>query len=172
MSMTHLSPFLSVMRVCRLDFMSRLRFSTMLSMQLSRARQRLWDWMARRQMGHSSFFLRHCLMQWLQKLWAQFRMTACRRYQYSSKVHNLLNPLKKYKLMIRFQHHASMNPTSMKSSEQMMHWSSFSRTSVTCVTTSSFWALACSFSSCKKKKMNKALLMPCRRTHQACLKLL
>lgn len=74
---THLSPFLSVMSVCRLAFMSRLRFSTMLLMQLSRARQRVCDWMGCRQMGHSSFFLRHCLMQWQQKLWAQFRMTAC-----------------------------------------------------------------------------------------------
>lgn len=77
LQVTHLSPFLSVMSVCRLAFMSRLRFSTMLLMQLSKARQRVWDWMACRQMGHSSFFLRHCLMQWQQKLWAQFRMTAC-----------------------------------------------------------------------------------------------
>lgn len=74
---THLSPFLSVMRLCLLAFMSRLRFPTMLSMQLSSAKQRVWDWMLCRQMGHSSFFLRHCLMQWQQKLWAQFRMTAC-----------------------------------------------------------------------------------------------
>lgn len=43
----------------------------------------------------------------------------------------------------------ALHLTSMKSSEQMMHWSSFSSTSVTCVTTSSFWALAFSFSSCK-----------------------
>lgn len=38
----------------------------------------------------------------------------------------------------------------MKSSEQMMHCSSLSSTSVICVTTSAFWALAFSFSSCHK----------------------
>jgi len=41
--------------------------------------------------------------------------------------------------------------TSMKSSEQTLHCSSLSSTSVICVTTSSFWALAFSFSSCGRK---------------------
>ncbi len=41
--------------------------------------------------------------------------------------------------------------TSMKSSEQMLHCSSLSSTSVICVTTSSFWALAFSFSSCGRR---------------------
>lgn len=47
-------------------------------------------------------------------------------------------------LLLRSNREQIRNLTSMKSSEQMMHWSSFSRTSVTCVTTSSFWALASS----------------------------
>lgn len=142
------------MRVCRLAFMSRLRFSTMLLMQLSRARQRVWDWMACRQMGHSSFFLRHCLMQWQQKLWAQFRMTACRQYRYRLKglfYYSIYRRNNTADENIKDDIISTLNPTSMKSSEHMMHWSSFSRTSVTCVTTSSFWALAFSFSSCKNK---------------------
>lgn len=46
--------------------------------------------------------------------------------------------------------------TSMKSSEQMLHCSSLSSTSVICVTTSSFWALAFSFSSCGRRLQNIA----------------
>lgn len=170
---THLSPFLSEISVWRLAFISRLKFSTMLSMQLSSARQRVWDWMACRQIGHSSFFLRHCLMQWLQKLWAQFRMTAWRRWQYrgvdflrasETDMHDVIKGLK--------WDNKGRPPTSMKSSEQMMHWSSFSRTSVTCVTTSSFWALAFSFSSYEKKdeEKNKVLLVPYKTQQKIKLK--
>lgn len=41
MCLTHLSPFLSAISISRLAFISRLRLSTMLLMQLSRARQRV-----------------------------------------------------------------------------------------------------------------------------------
>ena len=48
-------------------------------MQLSRTREGVLDLMSFRQMGHSIFRFIHSLMQKEQKLWAQFKVTACNR---------------------------------------------------------------------------------------------
>lgn len=65
------------MRTLLLSFTSELRRSTILLMQLSRTSELVLDSMSFRQMGHSIFRFIHSLMQKEQKLWAQFRVTAC-----------------------------------------------------------------------------------------------
>lgn len=75
---THLSPFRSLMRDRRRCFVSSSKFSTSLSIQLSRTSDRVLDDIFPLQIGHSNLRFIHSLMQYEQKLCAQFKVTACK----------------------------------------------------------------------------------------------
>lgn len=60
---THLSPFRSLIRVRRCSFISTSRFSTILSMQLSSTRERVFDLISCLQIGHSTLRFVHSSIQ-------------------------------------------------------------------------------------------------------------
>lgn len=60
---THLSPFRSLIRVRRCSFISTSSFSTILSMQLSSTRERVFDLISCLQIGHSTLRFVHSLIQ-------------------------------------------------------------------------------------------------------------
>lgn len=74
---THLSPFRPLIRLRRCSFISTSSFSTILFMQLSSTRERVFDLISCLQIGHSTLRFVHSLIQQEQKLCAQFRVTAC-----------------------------------------------------------------------------------------------
>ena len=77
---THI-PCLSSMTSCLRFFISTDRFSTILSIKVSKTSDLFWDVIFVRQIGQVFSFFCHSTMQEWQKVWAQFSVVACEHYK-------------------------------------------------------------------------------------------